>query len=387
MANGGASNLSRFARTAPTWTSQVRSWWNPASIEWQPKATTGSDYYAVNAASYPSLLPITNTGVQFTIAAWIKPTTTYPLGVFSISDGSPQPIIGVSIEQSAVTGGVPKITVQENYVANHVSGAISASSWNHIMVSVNDLNCSVFINGVFASSIALSAPPMMATYTQFRVGQDGGQVFEGAFSDIAIFNGVFGDLIEAEALYNDGAAFNLSQTSITPQNPMQPLMTAVWDGSDSGTTTSIMSAKSSIGNPANVFASLDWTGTALNAPSLNPDLRPAAKSNTYSRLASLAQEWAGGTPIDNISALGVGAPMFEYAPSLLPFPFAGWGFKTTASSIIGEQTSPLATPILTVSDSLQDPKMTSNPTVGTGTLQGALDTRPATVLKPTFAVK
>jgi hypothetical protein len=85
--------------------------------------------------------------------------------------------------------------------------------------------------------------------------------------------------------------------------------------------------------------------------------------------------------------LGVGKEMREYAPALLPFPFVGWGFKSSAGSVVGVLDVPQATPVLTATDSLQDPNMASNPTIGTGTLQGALDTRPAVVLKPTFVQK
>jgi hypothetical protein len=285
------------------------------------------------------------------------------------------------------SGGLPKIAIQEGFVAQHISGAISPSSWNHIVVSVNELSCKVFINGAFATTINWSAPPDMATYTQFRVGEDGGVEYEGAFSDIAIFNGAFADQPEVDALYNNGAVFNLSETVIPPLNPLQPLMTAVWDGSDTGTTKVIASARSSIGNPSNVGASLTWTGTLLNVPSLNPDLRPSTSSNNYSRLALLAKAWAEGTAIDGKTALGAGVRVYEYAPALLPFPFAGWGFKSSAGSVVGVLDVPQATPLLTTATSLQDPKMASNPTVGTGTLQGALDSRSAVVLKPTFAVK
>lgn len=384
MANGGASNLTRFARTAPKWTNQVRSYVNPSSIEWQPLATTGNNYYFTNKTDYPTLLPTVSAGYMFTISAWIRPTATLPLGVWSVSSGSPQPVIGMSITSS---GGLPKIAIQEGYVANHLSGAISPSSWNHIVVSVNEINCKVFINGAFASTIAWSAPPDMATYTQFRVGEDGGEEYEGAFSDIAIFNGAFAEQVEVDALYNNGAVFNLSETVIPPLNPLLAFMTAVWDGSDTGTTTHIASARSSIGNPANVGASLAWTGSLTNVPSLNPNLRPATSSNNYSRLALLAKAWANGTAIDGKTALGAGVSISEYAPALLPFPFAGWGFKSSAGSVVGVLNVPQATPLLTAATSLQDPKMASNPTVGTGTLQGALDSRSAVVLKPTFAVK
>jgi len=132
---------------------------------------------------------------------------------------------------------------------------------------------------------------------------------------------------------------------------------------------------------------LTWNGTLLNCPTLNPDLRPAASGNNYSRLAQITQKWQAGTAIDGKTPLGAGSALSEYAPALLPFPFAGWGFRSDASSKVGALDVPQATPILTTSDSLQDPKMASNPTVGTGTLQGALDTRPAVVLKPTFVIK
>lgn len=385
MSNNGAGNLSRFARTAPKWANQVRASWNPAAIEWQTKAITGTNRYAATVHANPSLLPTTPSGYQFVVACWIKPTTSYPLGIWELANGSsPIPIVGIDI---TLLGGLPKITVQEGFVANHVSGAISPSSWNHIVASINELGCTVFINGIQQTYIGWASPIPMDTWTDFRVGHCQGDVYEGAFSDISTFKNTMASQGDVDVLYNNGAVFNMSQTVTTPINPLIPFMTAIWDGSSAGTTKNISVANSSLGNPTNTSAVLQWSGNLTNVPKKNPNIRPASRSNTYSRLAALASKWAAGVSLDGKTVLGAGFTLETYAPSLLPFPFAGWGFKTDSSSLVGAQELPVATPQLTEANTIQTPQMANNPVAGAGTLQGALDTRPTVVLKPTFAVK
>jgi hypothetical protein len=376
----GASNLSRFARTAPSWEMQSRSWWNPASIEWKDKATTGTNSYRLLKSDTPNVLPSLTTGYKFTIGFWTRPTATSPMGLFDIADGNPNILFGLSIDATN------RLKIRHGTSVGYLGANINLSTWNHIMWAMTDNSITLYLNGVPATQ-TLGSTPDMTLWNRVRFGRTHNDIFEGAMSDIWIAYDWVPNPTEAATLYNDGAAFGLGNNQVPPINPAYGYMTAVFDGSDTGTPTYLAAAKSSRGMPLFQNATLVWSGGLTDCPAFNPNLRPAAKSNTYSRLANLAYLWGRGDAIDSKTAIGTGLSLEVHAPALLPTPFAGWGVKTDASSIVGAIDYPRQTPQLTASGTLLEASVGSTPTLASGTLQGALERRECRRLRPTFARK
>ena len=104
-------------------------------------------------------------------------------------------------------------------------------------------------------------------------------------------------------------------------------------------------------------------------------------SNQYQRFASLWQAWATGFIVDGRTAFGAGVRLDTIAPTFMPYPRAGWGFVTTASSIIGADNEPQTTPIRIAGGNLTD----ENSIAPAGSLQHLLDGRESSVLRPSFA--
>lgn len=380
MPISGASNLARFARTAPSWEMQSRSWWNPASIEWKNQATTGTQSFRLLKSNSPNVLPSLATGYKFTIGFWTRPTASNPMGLFDIADGNPNILFGLSIDATN------RLKIRHGTSVGYLGATINPNTWNHIMWAMVDNSITLYLNGVPATQ-TLGSTPDMTLWNRVRFGRAHNDIFEGAMSDIWIAFDWVPNATEAATLYNDGAAFGLGNNQVPPINPAYGYMTAVFDGSDTGNVQNLAAAKSSRNMPLFQDATLIWSGSFADCPTLNPNLRPAAKTNTYSRLANLAYLWGRGDAIDSKTVIGTGLSLETHAPALLPTPFAGWGVKTNASSIVGAIDYPRQTPQLTASGTLLEASVGSTPTMASGTLQGALERRECRRLRPTFARK
>jgi len=380
MSISGASALTRFLRTAPDWEQQVRSWFNPAALEWKTKAITGSDYYKLAVAVNPSTFPLTPTGYKFTIGGWFKPTVNTTDGLMSFFDGTNN-AIGLKIKS-----GTNQIFVQHGTSTGYSGQTITPNTWNHIMWSQYDQYFDIWVNGV-VWTYQVSSAPDLSTITEWRLGECDGDFFEGLMSDIWVANTWMPTAPEAATIYNNGAAFSMSQNVVAPINPARAATTAYWDGTDTGTQKFLAPAKSSGNMPAFTDATLEWSGNLSTCPILNSASRPASISNTYTRLSELAYLWGRGDTVGGLTALGSGVSLEAASPALLPYPYTGWGVKTDSSSIVGAVDYPLQTPQLTASGTLAEPNMESNPTIGTNTFQGVLDAREVRVLRPTFARK
>jgi hypothetical protein len=132
--------------------------------------------------------------------------------------------------------------------------------------------------------------------------------------------------------------------------------------------------------------SLDWNfpSTDTYAPVLDPDTLSTPQSSPYTRLAERYLTWnAGASALDGRYALGSGQRIDTAAPGLLPYPYPGWGLKTTSASWFGAKDAPQATPILLASstDLQQDPLAFVN---AAGTLQYVIDRRTVKIRKPVF---
>lgn len=107
----------------------------------------------------------------------------------------------------------------------------------------------------------------------------------------------------------------------------------------------------------------------------------ASYSNNYQWLAALTQAWATGFIVGGRTAFGSGVRLDTIAPSFMPYPRAGWGFVTTASSIIGADNEPQTTPLQTATGTLASATVLPP----AGSLQRVLDQRTTRILRPLFA--
>ena len=107
----------------------------------------------------------------------------------------------------------------------------------------------------------------------------------------------------------------------------------------------------------------------------------ALYANEYDWLATLWNGWSLGFTFSGKSAVGTGIRIDTVAPSLMPYPRAGWGFITLASSIQGAGEEPQSTPQLLATGTLAS--STNLPPAGS--LQRLLDERSVQVMRPPFA--
>ena len=251
--------MARFARTAPSWEMQSRSWWNPASIEWKNQATPGTQSFRLLKSNSPNVLPSIATGYKFTIGFWTRPTASNPMGLFDIADGNPNILFGLSIDATN------RLKIRHGTSVGYLGATINPNTWNHIMWAMTDNSITLYLNGVPATQ-TIGSTPDMTLWNRVRFGRTHNDYFEGAMSDIWMTNDWVPNPTQAATLYNDCAAFGLGNNQVAPINPAYAYMTAVFDGSDSGTVNNLASAKSSRGMPLFQDATLVCLGTSLHAP-------------------------------------------------------------------------------------------------------------------------
>jgi hypothetical protein len=392
----GASALMRFARTTPQWQSATRRVWNPASISWKSAAQTLGDSFLMSAADVNVVFPNVASGIEYTISFWVKPRTiTGAKGLMQLENAAGVPQVSLTMNGSGID------MMWDNDPATVVSstGLISLNTWNHILFQNYDNGWNVMVNGTDQSGLLAGGCPDFSLITQWRVGR-------GTLGTLATekFDGLMSDIMVAKAypnytnrlnLYNGGAAFNMAQTVLAPNNPLNASMTFLCDGTDTGTPKHLGVSRltsTNISPQIQKQASFAWTGSLANTPDLDSASRPAASGTTYTRLAELAQGWdnnlarttSQGT---TIKPMPTGKSISRDAPALLAWPFSGYGVKTSSASFVGLVDAPQATPHLTVSGVLTEQGTASNPVVGAGTLQHALDARVVQFLRPTFAKK
>jgi len=378
----GALALSRFARTAPEWAAQTRRGTNPASFEWKTKAIANGNYYQLSGinASPNVILPTVAAGYSFSIGVRFKPTASLPIGLWEIVDTSGNDILALEINAANA--------VQITFGAVGYVGSvnITPNSWNYVLMTIQDNVFTIYVNDV-AWSHSHSVPANMSTAVSWRLGVARTAFFEGLITEAWVASGWQPTASDATILYNGGSTFDLTQT-IAPINPMLGYMTAWWNGQNTGTTAFFGQARSYWSTKV-AGGDLAWVGNGggiATLPSVSAT-RPANRSNTYSRLATLASLWASGTAIDSKTPLGVGVVLEASAPHFLPYPQTGWGIKAGAGSFTGVLDVPRQTPQLAISGTLQEQGQSAWPNVGDGTLQYALDGRTVNRLLPTFAKK
>ena len=390
----GSSALMRFARTTPQWQSATRRVWNPASISWKPLATTGTNAYLMPAADVNVVFPNVASGIEYTISFWVKPRTiTGAHGLMQLENAAGVPQVSLTMNGSGID------MMWDNNPATVVSstGLISLNTWNHILFQNYDNGWNVMVNGTDQSGFLAAGCPDFSLITQWRVGRgtDGTlatESFDGLMSDIMVAK-AYPNYTNRLNLYNGGAAFNMAQTVIAPLNPLNASMTFLCDGTNTGTPKHLGCSRitsTNISPQIQKQASFAWTGLLTNTPDLDSASRPAASGTTYTRLAELAQAWdnnlarttSQGT---TIKPMPTNKAISRDAPALAAWPFSGYGVKTSSASFVGVVDAPQATPRLLVSGVLTEQGTASNPVVGAGTLQHALDSRQVGFLRPTFA--
>jgi len=125
----------------------------------------------------------------------------------------------------------------------------------------------------------------------------------------------------------------------------------------------------------------NWGATSLTKSAIQVPTWQTGSSPEYRRFATLWQAWATGFIVDSRTAFGSGVRLDTIAPTFMPYPRAGWGFVTTASSIIGADNEPQTTPIRIAGGNFND----ENYVAPTGSLQSLLNARSSSVLRPSFA--
>lgn len=397
----GAASLSRFARTIPQWQNQTRRVFNPASISWQPAATTGSNSYTMSATDTSQIFPNTAVGYQYTIAFWINPRSwfTGSRGVMQLEDASGNDVITFMLQAPNM-----RVVFNSDHTNEVVStGSMSLNAWNHVIFQSNEADCVLTVNGVSTSYPYPSQCPDLSVPLTWRLGKSNlpyqsgtiTEIFDGLMSDIMVVSGAEPNNTQRIVLYNNGGVFNLGQSAIAPVNPLLANMTFLCDGTKTGVMLNLGTSRLVSSNiaPNIKRVSFTWSGNLQNVPDLDGASRPAPSSTTYSRFASLVEGWNNnlalattqGTTIRPLPSAS--QSIQTVAPALLPYPFAGWGFKSETGYFHGNMESPEATPLLTVSGTLTEQGTASNPMVGSGTLQGSLDAREVRFLRPTFARK
>ena len=394
----GAASLSRFARTIPQWQNQTRRVFSPASISWQPAATTGANSYLMSASDVNQVFPNTANGYQYTIVFWILPRVvgTGTRGIMQLEDSGGVDQVSLYLDGSGITAMFNNDPAQT--IAS--TGLISLNTWNHVIFQSNEADFRITVNGVSNAGVYSGVCPDFSLITRWRLGKSSLntgtlEIFDGIMSDIMVASGAEPDLTARLVLYNNGGAFNMGQQAVAPTNPLLANMTFLCDGTKTGVMLNLGTSRLVSSNiaPAIIRASFAWSGNLQNVPDLDGASRPAPSSTTYSRFASLVEGWNNNLPLTTTQGTTIrplpsaSQSIQTVAPALLPYPFAGWGFKSETGYFHGNMESPEATPLLTVSGTLTEQGTASNPMVGSGTLQGSLDAREVRFLKPTFARK
>lgn len=393
----GASSLMRFARTTPQWQNATRRVWNPASVSWQQPATTAGNSYLMEAVDVNLVFPNVPAGYNFAISFWFLPRTygAGERGLMQLEDAGGLDQISLSLDG---TSNQIRIVWAANAATAELStGLIGLNNWNHVLFQMQDNNWTINVNGV-SNTGATPAIPDFALISKWRLGRSvhtpasGAETFNGLMSDIMVAQSYL-NFTQQTVLYNAGAAFNMAQSIIAPLNPALDTMTFLCDGTKTGVMLFLGVSRltsASISPQIQRQASFAWSGNLQNVPALDAVSRPAAKSNTYQRLAELAQGWDNNLARTTfqgtiVKPMPTGQSISVNAPALLAWPFSGWGFVTDSSSFVGAVNAPQATPQLTVSGTLLERGTDTNPVVGSGTFQHALDTREVRYLRPTFS--
>jgi len=162
-----------------------------------------NDYISVSSPN----LPVEN----FSYSAWVYPdATSGTMNIISAADGSG----GDEMLIRSNSGGT--VTVRVNGASDDLVSAqtLTASTWNHLLVTRKGADISLYINGKKDTNTGSDGSALSFSTCALLIGVDAGTTcngtlsnyFDGKVDDVKVFHYALTD-IQARSLYNNGAVY------------------------------------------------------------------------------------------------------------------------------------------------------------------------------------
>jgi hypothetical protein len=175
---------------------------------------TGKYNYSLNLDGTDDYISVATPNLptgNFSYAAWVYPdATSGTMNIISAADGSG----GDEVLVRSNSGGT--VTIRVNGASDDLVSAqtLTASAWNHVLVTRNGSDISLYINGKKDTNTGSDGSVLSFSSCALLIGVDAGSsctatlggYFDGKVDDVKVFHYALTD-VQARSLYNNGTIY------------------------------------------------------------------------------------------------------------------------------------------------------------------------------------